>query len=244
MPLAVYFFISSGTSPIKAVLSYIRGVLFIGENYNSCHLWYLLSTIYTLLLIYILLFKIKKSTIKSLVLLSIVASVISAGVSALAGYEGEMPAILYGVQKLINYSVTNGQIFRGMIFIPVGMLLAKRQIPFIVNLIILFLGYISNLFISNSTISNYVMIFTSIALFGVVEKIELKNSAIYPMLRSMGTTIYLTHMYVFTIYYAIAYGEKTYGLDSFLATSIIAALLSFIVCFVKTHVNNKKKMKS
>ena len=47
LPLAIYHFISLKTIPIKAVLIYIRGFLFIGEQYNSWPL-YCLSYIYYL----------------------------------------------------------------------------------------------------------------------------------------------------------------------------------------------------
>lgn len=243
-PLAVYNFISSGTSPIDAVLSYLRGFLFVGENYNSWQLWYLLSTIYTLLILYIIIFKIKKSSSVTLILMSVIASIIMFGVSALAAYEGEMPALLHIAQKLVSCTCINGRIFSGMIYIPVGMLLAKKQIPFIVNLILFILGFISNLFISYSIVSNYLMIITAIALFGIIKKIELKNRVVYPILRNMSTTVYLIHMYIWTFYYTIAYGEKTSGLDSFLVTSIISVLFFFIVGFVKKYLKNKKNLKT
>lgn len=124
-PLATYHFISSGTSPIKAALLYIRGLLFIGEQYNSWQLWYLLSTIYALLVILYILKK--RNSPKHLVLLSITASIFSVGLSALVGYEGNMPFVLQTIKKLVSYSISNGRIISGMIYIPIGMLLARNQ---------------------------------------------------------------------------------------------------------------------
>lgn len=44
--------------------------------------------------------------------------------------------------------------------------------------------------------------------------------------------MYLVHMYIWSFYYFIVYGEKTYGLDSFIVTSVLACGVSFIyVCF-------------
>ena len=226
---------------MKAVVSYITRFLFIGEQYNSWHLWYLLSTIYALLAIYILLFGIKKSTTNSLILLSVIASVFSIGISVLFTCKGEMPAVLQGIKKLIDWNIVNGRTLRGMIYIPVGMVLANKKIPFIVNLSVLILGFVANFFINNLIINNYALIFTAIALFGIVEKIKLKNSDIYPKLRTISISIYFTHMYIWTFYYSIVYGKKTFGWDSFLVTSVIATALSLAVEYVK---NSRQKVYS
>lgn len=54
-PLAVYHYVSSKISLYGAILLYIRGFLFVGENYNSWPLWYLLSTIYAMIVIIMIL---------------------------------------------------------------------------------------------------------------------------------------------------------------------------------------------
>jgi peptidoglycan/LPS O-acetylase OafA/YrhL len=51
LPLAVYHLLSSETSPVRATLIYIKGFIFVGEQYNSWPLWYLLSTIYAFAII-------------------------------------------------------------------------------------------------------------------------------------------------------------------------------------------------
>jgi surface polysaccharide O-acyltransferase-like enzyme len=77
LPMAVYNFISSGTSFIKSVCLYIRGFVFIGQQYNSWQLWYLLSTIYALIIIGVIL-KLKQNS-AILVGFSVIASIISIG---------------------------------------------------------------------------------------------------------------------------------------------------------------------
>lgn len=57
-PLEIYKDIMHGNGIVKSILIYFRGFLFVGEQYNSWHLWYLLSTIYSLILI-IILYKLK-----------------------------------------------------------------------------------------------------------------------------------------------------------------------------------------
>lgn len=43
----------------------------------------------------------------------------------------------------------------------------------------------------------------------------------------MSKGVYLTHMYIWSFYYKIVYGKKTYGIDSFLLTSVVAVALTF-----------------
>ena len=49
------------------------------------------------------------------------------------------------------------------------------------------------------------------------------------------TIIYLIHMYVWTIYYVFAYDGKTFGIDSFIYTSIVSLIISIIYIFAKEH---------
>lgn len=51
-PLEICHFMSSSIPLAKEVLLYIRGFICVGEHYNSWPLWYLLSTLYGLVLIY------------------------------------------------------------------------------------------------------------------------------------------------------------------------------------------------
>ena len=196
LPLAIYHFISSKTIPIKAALIYIRGFLFIGEQYNSWPLWYLLSTIYALLIIY-LLFKLKKATENNLILLSVTASIVSIGLTELVNYEGNLSFALQSIQKLIVYSISSGRIFRGMIYIPIGMLLANKKASFSsgASSLALISGFVVAFCTNNNIISSYILIVMSIAFFELVKSSRLKNCMIYSKLRSLSTTIYLVHMY-------------------------------------------------
>ena len=235
LPLAIYHFISLKTIPIKAALIYIRGFIFIGEQYNSWPLWYLLSTIYALLIIY-LLFKLKKATEINLILLSVIASIVSIGLTEFVIYEGDLSFTLQNIQKLVVYSISSGRIFRGMIYIPIGILLTNKKVSSAVSSLVLIIGFVVAFFTNNNIISSYLLIIISIAFFELVKSVKLEYRKIYPKLRSLSTTIYLVHMYVWTFYYKIVYGEKTYGLDSFLATLII----SILVCLA---INLKPKIK-
>lgn len=58
-PLAIWGYILDnhtllGAKVLFGIIEYIRGFIFIGEHYNSWVLWYLLSTIYSILLLLIM----------------------------------------------------------------------------------------------------------------------------------------------------------------------------------------------
>ena len=169
----------------------------------------------------------KKKSSRVLIVLIVVASIMSIGISALANYKGNLPSVIAKLQKLIEYTIASGRLFSGMIYIPAGMLLAHKRMPKLLNWAVFVVCFIANYFIADSIISSYLLMFTAFAFFGIVERIELKNNKWYAQLRSMSTTIYLMHMYVWTFYYKIIYGEKTYGVDSFIVTAIIVTIIAF-----------------
>ena len=127
-PLEIYKDIMHGNGIVKSILIYFRGFLFVGEQYNSWHLWYLLSTIYSLILI-IILYKLKifRNMGGGMLIIGIVFSVISVGTSQFVLTEKNLIKALLLIKKLITYSIGSGRIFKGMIFIPLGIYLAKKE---------------------------------------------------------------------------------------------------------------------
>jgi len=237
LPLAVYGYIKDNTPFIKAVLQYFRRFLFVGEQYNSWQLWYLLSTIYTLLVVYLVLKKVR--SYKSLLLISLMASVISLVVAFVFNNEDSTILLVAILHKITRYTIGQGRIITGLIYIPIGMVLYKRKIKLYLNYIMLICGFIANYLVNNNIISFFLLIITCVGLFGVVEKIDLKNNPIYIRLRNMSTIIYLIHMYVWTFYYIILYGEKTFGMYSFIITTIICTAISIL--YVEISFKSKQK---
>ncbi|MCH5279924.1 MAG: acyltransferase family protein [Lachnospiraceae bacterium] len=233
-PIALGHYIISKTSIITSALSTIRGLIFVGEQYNAWPLWYLLSTVYALILIILLLQL--KLTPKNILGVSLLISVISFGLDLIMGFDEPAQPILRLLFLLVKYSIGNGRILSGAIYIPAGMYLAHKKIPNPVNFLLLVGGFTLNFFTNNSFVSSYLLIVTSIGLFGIIQNIKLKDSSIYPQLRSMSTIIYLIHMYIFTFYYIIVYKQKTYGPDSFIITSFIACLISVIYIQIRKRV--------
>ena len=225
LPLAVYHFISTSTPLPKAILLYGRGLLLWGEQYNSWHLWYLLSTIYTLIILYVLMKR--NDNPKAIAVLCAVSSVVSVGLTFIVNDEGVLYPWAEGIRTLTKGSIGNGRILSGLVYIPIGMLIFRKRLPVYINWIMLIVGGVIHVFVDHGFLSGYLTILSSVGLFGLIERCSLRNNPIYEKLRAMSTTIYLIHLYIWSIYYKVVYGEKTYGLDCFLVTSFMAFLISF-----------------
>ena len=62
-----------------------------------------------------------------MLIIGIVFSVISVGTSQFVLTEKNLIKALLLIKKLITYSIGSGRIFKGMIFIPLGIYLAKKE---------------------------------------------------------------------------------------------------------------------
>lgn len=236
-PLAVYHFVSANTKPIKAVLIYIRGFVFVGEQYNSWPLWYLLSTIYALL--FILLLVKHKMNIKWILCIGGGIYILSILITYLTGYEGIFPAPILIIQKLLKWSIGNGRILRGMFYIPIGIYFSKEKLSNWLSWILMIGGYVANVIVDSTIISDVLIAVSAIAFFEIVKEINLSDSGFYQTVRKMSTVIYFIHMYVWSFYYKLVYGEKTYGFDCFVATICICIAIAFV--YVKV-MNARKKL--
>ena len=229
-PLAIYHFVSESIQPIQAVLLYLRGFFLVGEQYNSWPLWYLLSTIYALLWIILLL----KHNLKFRWILYIGALIflISIFITFFTGYNGNLPTPILFAQKILQKSIVQGRIFIGMFYIPVGMYFSKQSLPNHIAWILTICGFLTNAVIENTIISSVLIAITTIGLFDIITKLRLSNLPFYYMARKMSTVIYFIHMYVWSIYYKLVYGEKTFGFDCFVVTSFICITIAFIYVYV------------
>ena len=241
LPLAIYEYIQDKTSVFRSFLIYLRGLFFIGEHYNSWILWYLLSTIYTLIIILILM-KLKVKP-KRMIMVGIALYIFGMGISYLLNYEGQMSGISLIIQKLFRYSIGSGRIFSGFLYIPIGMILSKRKISKKIAWIMLLGGLFLNICIKNESITSILLAISTIGLFIVVEDIRLRNSKVFSFLRKMSTVIYFIHLYVWTCYYCVIYKEKTYGMDSFFVTLIISILIAILYILIKNEIKFIKKSK-
>lgn len=240
-PLAIYEYISNGTPFMQACLLYIKGLVFVGEHYNSWHLWYLLSTVYSFVMIVFLIKR--KFSLKQILLISGFTSLISITCTQLVEYPYELPQNLYMINRIIRGTIINGRILLGMVYIPLGIYLSQKTFSKHINWIGLILGLVLMYIINNKIVSYYLLIISSVALFGIVKDMNLKERKFYQFARKASMIVYLIHMYIWTFYYVLIYGERKVGFDSFIATSLISVLITGTYIFLKDkHKLNHNKL--
>lgn len=233
LPLAIIPFVTNHIRPIKAVMLYIRNFIFIGEQYNSWQLWYLLSTIYAVLLLLILLkFKISFNKIMAIGFLLFLLSV---GVDFVSMYEGDASVFLLMLKKIIGWTIIRGRILIGGFYIPVGIYLSRKKIPILPTIITIICVFVLNTFESTAIAKSFFTAVYSIGLFVLVESIKLPNSVLYHHLRRMSTVIYFIHMYVWVFYYTLVYQEKKMGMEAFCVTLLFSIILSVVYSFLKDN---------
>lgn len=237
LPMTMVHFLLEKKSILHNFVDFIRGFIFIGQQYNSWPLWYLLSTIYSLCLI-LLILKLKLNR-KILLTIGFVFLIFSTGVSWFVSYTGTMPYSLTLVQKALSYTIVTGRIFTGAFYIPLGIYLQKKEMPVSICTTMLVLGFILSIFTTSFVIDIVLLVVSITGLFGVVVKWQLKDNSIYPILRRMSTVIYFVHMYVWTGYYMIVYQTKTYGFDSFVITVVVSVLIAMSYCWIKMKLHQE-----
>lgn len=226
LPLAILDNWRSGTSFLDNLLSYIRGLVFIGEHYNSWHLWYLLSTVYALILV-MALFRFRLNVKKWIIVVSSILG-LSIFMDEIAAYSKVLPTVLHLFRTLVALTTVNGRILQGAFFIPIGILMGNKNMS-LWKCLVLFTGcFCANFFIENTAISTILTYVCGVALFGILLHINLKEHYIYIILRKLSTDIYLIHMYIFSFYCSLIHKEVHFGLDSFLVTAILSLALGLL----------------
>lgn len=237
LPLTIYDYVVSGDSIAYCIALFVRGLFLIGEHYNSWILWYLLSTIYALTFIYFMC-KMKVSR-KILLLVSTIVLLIGFSLDSLVSYTGELAAFLSFIKKFVILSIDSGRIFRGVFFITIGVLFSKKEISLKLCYPICLIGFLLNI-IFDGFLGNVCLAISSIALFGIAMTIKGKKNKCFPIMRQCSTVIYFIHLYVWSFYYAIVYGKKTYGVDSFIIVSIVSLLIALCWTCLKNINKNKQ----
>lgn len=236
-PMALWYYRQLGHSFIKGIIFYLRGVLLIGENYNSYILWYLLSTIYALIFVLILM---KMSfSLEDIVKIGCVIILLGYGLDALVEYQGNIPAILGLFRTIVEKTIANGRILRGAFYIPCGMLLAQRKQRIKGAGLYLLITFVGNCFISNMFVSNILVMVCTINFFDIVVRIEIKDAKVFTSVRELSTIIYLIHLYVWTIYYSVVYGKSMYGPDSFVMTVLLSFTIGGLYIGMKNKIQTK-----
>jgi hypothetical protein len=237
MPLTIYGYVNNDNSFVVDILSFIRGLVFIGEHYNSWILWYLLSLIYGTLLTGVLLkFKVK---IKIIYFISVLLFVFA---NAMASWESKIVALHYSVQtpvKYYSYVFLDGRLFIGMFYFVTGIIISRYKYDISIILSIGFMLFFCNIFVQElySLISIAVY---SIIIFLLIVPIQIKSNIIFKKFREASTIFYFMHMIFWSIYTIIILKNPNhYGFDSFIITLTCCIIISVVLIKLKEYKNFK-----
>lgn len=229
-PLAIIHYIRHSTPFLKAVVLYLRGLLLMGEQYNSFQLWYLLSTIYALCLV--LLLARRGASLKQTVFVGFLLLIPSIFLYWITGRRDSFTGTLGTIARILYLALGSGRLLLGAFYLPMGMLLAKRQIPRPVSGVLLIVGAALMAALPGTNMKIYFQAIAAVGLVSLLAGVSLPDSAVYPALRKMSIVGYLIHMYVYTIFYWLVYGQRTDGLVSFGATTAITLLIAGMYTFL------------
>lgn len=228
LPLTIYGYYISGDGLFHCILSYIKYFFFVGKLYNSYHLWYLLALIYAVLAISFLLEKnisFKKITLLALLLFAFREVML---------WLGEQPeTATFVLVKIYQFIFNKGGVFTGMIYVCIGMTIAKRKQYFnkLICLSGLLIINIVQVVSANTYLDDFLNIVEAMLFFMLLLHINLPDGKIYVKCRQVSTIIYLLHLLVFSFYTIVFIKEPNkLGLDSFVFTAIVSSVLAVILC--------------
>lgn len=192
-PWAVYEFVVWKTGILKGILFYLRDAVFRGEHFQGAPTWYILSSIYTLILIYVILEKFK----------NVIYVYIMVPVALVLYYCINYITCAITPGSLLECVINNtlgmfrGRIFMGFWTIPLGIMIAqfKSQIKSVYAWGMLPFVSILRLYIV-SDVGDLLLIFN---LLICVLSINAKGNSLSIGIRRISTMMYFSHMFFISI---------------------------------------------
>jgi len=234
MPLTIYGFCTNSDNNTHKFIIILRNLLFIGEQYYSWHLWFLLATIYGL--IFLLIFPWSRLGIITMIIFSctlVCANYFSNNVDINQNY---FFAVFFNLFKKM---FGNGRVFIGLFYIIIGIgihyfnITLKMIVSIIAILICLYIKLYGN------TLVQYICdVFGVFFLFTFVFSIKLPFARIWIYFRKFSTTIYFTHM--LSVFICLEILDKyTTPLTSFIYAIITSLVITFAGMLLRKCIYNK-----
>ena len=237
IPITLYGYFTNGKGLLYNLAYYIRGFVFVGEQFYSWPLWYLLSTLYSLILIYIFM-KLKLSHITAFII-SILFYVFGNIISLFIDNMDNLSGNLHMAANMMNIIFGSGRLFTGIAYIACGMLIAKYKMPFRWYYILFGVGIIILEKMGDISFLTFIpFIIICFVFFMCVMNLKLKDGVIWYWFRKSSTVMYFTHMIFFFLYTLLFKKFRYYGMDAFIITIVCTIVFSAIVIIFE----NKSKI--
>lgn len=233
LPLAIYEFVYWKTGLFIGVIIYLRDAIFRGEHYSGAPTWYIVSSIYSLLIIYIIL-KMTKNE-KIIFLMIPISLIVYYLILYLLRVCKEDSIFLFLISNTIG--IFNGRIIMGCWAIPAGILIAKvsHKIKPIYSWIALPFTMIMREFIGHGRICDLIFAFNLIM---CILTINLCGNHFSLCIRRISTVMYFSHMFFISAVLFLndgVYDDGVFYISIFL--SIVVGILVHI--FIQKDVNKE-----
>lgn len=204
LPLTIFGNVLLGKNLLHGSLSFIRGTLFVGENYYSWPLWYLLASIVGFTLVFICLHR-GGWRFKHIIPFSLILLLLGYGITYVQGWDGAPVylAVPIRIYCRVFGSSRNG-LFEGFFYIAVGAALGLKwdqlnRVPLLLEFAAVAFGLAGTYLVSNDAHLPFCAI-ASIGLFLLSVRRYGVNLNSCALARRMSTIIYLVHMYFVVVF--------------------------------------------
>ena len=219
LPFEMLYTIKEKMNIASALKKYLLRVVLLGDNYCSWQLWYLLATIYAIIIIMIFIRMGKLSRINSICIITMLCMIIGT---------------LFIKDNYIR-------MLSGLLYILLGMIIAEVKTNVFVSLCSYIAVIIINMFFCNHILKQFLYILSSVLLFDVIRSIRIKSNILQKEIREVSKYIYLTHMGVWFVYDELRYGQREYGIKEFTVITLGTVLFSVICCCCEHLVKKTRK---
>lgn len=247
LPLTIYGFISEKTGIIKSIILFFRGFLFVGENFNSWFLWYLLSEIIGLTFIATLLKK--RNNYKTILFKGLLLFTIGIIISFINSQTYDDIIMAY-ISTILKFFIPNGRIFYSIVFTSIGIIISEKEIKVkkmiilkIIPISMTLLLFLINTVFYNIFVNRFSILLCSVLIFVFIINIRFNNDKFADYCKFMSEKLYFWHMYIYSFVSLIIDGfiYYNYGATYFVLTMIIALIIftpMYYIC--KRNLKEKK----
>ena len=208
LPFEMFYTIKEKLNIASALKKYLLRVVLLGDNYCSWQLWYLLATIYAIIIIMIFVRMGKLSRINIICMITMLCMIIGT---------------LFIKDNYIR-------MLSGLLYILLGMIIAEVKTNVFVSLCSYIVVIIINMCFYNDILKQILYILSAVLLFDVIRNIRIKSNILQKQIRKMSKYIYLTHMGVWFVYDEFRYGQREYGIKEFIVITLGTVLFSVVCC--------------
>lgn len=239
LPLTIYGFWYEKQNFFLSILMFFRGLLLVGENYNSWILWYLLSEIYFFCFTYFFSDKIKK--FKNFFAIGICLYLMGIAINIFNSYDF-VDSYLVIAQKICKCVIPNGRIFYSILYISSGIIISnsKHNYNKLLCIISLLCLVFLNTFIVNEIFNKISLFLCSIINFYIIINCEFKNSKFADFCKLLSKNMYFYHLIVWSILAIIidGYIHCNYGILYYVLTVVIIVIVTCLKKYLAKSKNN------